>query len=617
MSLLSNFREGNFKQALIELEKSDNKHNIEIVKYYNSGCRDTCELLSKLQSIDQSPLCKYNIAVLLYYKEHYGSALSILTFLCNNLEILSEYAAIKACILLVETCMAMDMKAETRQYIEKLETHESFTLFLKTTPKNRFFAGLLVGAWVEETPVEDINFFEYWFIVNILRCQYYLKQAESEPAKKALSQADLHWGKVTSEYYESELFKSLVTQQLAIRNYLIAEIAYTEGNMNATLQQLNQAQIEILPLLVEKQAHPSCIPSRERLSHPIYHYNNLGCVHLRLCKPRLARFYFTKALETLNPHTPVDVSKPLSTVTYHSSQRRADLLYNSALALLNSYKPKHALECLQEISSLMQNKPLYWYRIAECYVMMHLKALAAGRRELMSDICLSQIGKKYNLPSKVLYTFKEEEEKESDNPLEQAAMCLRNALSLCKDDELKINLLLLLCYVCMNTQPQCALSSAQQLLHMEVTESQRFIATMYASEALLILSKPRQAIEYLSHIPKDIKLKCHSTLSPNGAVFTEEVSSKFVQSINLSSAHLHAGNIPNAQQALNSALNFYGLTFQPSSQPSQSVPAPILNLAIYISLKLGNHAQAENFLRSRHIFAGMAYSKPTDTISNK
>ena len=249
--------------------------------------------------------------------------------------------------------------------------------------------------------------------------------------------------------------------------------------------------------------------------------------------------------------------------------------------------------------------------------MMHLKNLAAGRRDMMSDVCLSQSGKKYNLPAKVVYAFKEEEDKEIDTPLEQAAMCLRNALSLCKEDELKINLLLLLCYVCMNTQPQCALSSAQQLLHMEVTDSQRFIATVYASEALLILGKPRQAIEYLSHVPKEIKLKCHSTLSPIGAVITDEVSSKFVQSINLSSAHLHAGNIPSAQQALNSGQNFYNLTFQPSSQPSQHVPSAILNLAIYIALRLGNHAQAENILRSRHIYAGMAYSKPLDNISNK
>jgi len=249
--------------------------------------------------------------------------------------------------------------------------------------------------------------------------------------------------------------------------------------------------------------------------------------------------------------------------------------------------------------------------------MVHLKNLSTGRRDMISDVCVSQVGKKYFLPSKVAYTFREEEEKEQENPLEQAAMCLRNALTLCKNDEMKINFLLLLCYVCMNTQPQCALSAAQQLLHMEVTDSQRFIAAMYASEALLILGKPRQAIEYVSHVPKEIKLKCHSTLSGSGAVFTEEVSSKFVQSINLSSAHLHSGNIPLAQQALNMALNYFNLTFQPANQPSLPVPAAILNIAIYIALKLGSHTQAESFLRSRHIYAGMPFSKPTEASLNR
>jgi hypothetical protein len=227
------------------------------------------------------------------------------------------------------------------------------------------------------------------------------------------------------------------------------------------------------------------------------------------------------------------------------------------------------------------------------------------------------VGKKYVLPSKVAYTFKEEEEKEGESMLEQAAMCLRNALALCREEEQKVNFLLLLCYVSMNSQPQCALSSAQVLLHMEVTDSQRFIASMYAAEALLILGKPRQAVEYLSHTPKEIKLKCHSTLSPIAAVFTEEVSSKFVQNINLATANLHSGKMSDAQMALNSALNYYNLMLQPVAQPTQPVPAAILNLAIYIALKMGNHTQAENLVKSRQIYAGMAYGKPIGINSSR
>jgi tetratricopeptide (TPR) repeat protein len=617
----SHFKEGNFKAAISELEKQipekpEESDNLEIARYYQSGCKDTSELLSKLESLKKKPFKLYNQSVLLYYKEQYGTAIKILEELVKMPDLTCEYLTFKANILLIESYLALDLLTEVKPLLSKLEEPEILST-TKEIPANNFFASLILGAWSEEKCDEDVSTNELLFVANILKCRFHLKQGESEQAKSCLNLAESFWARINLENYEPNLVKHLQTQQVVIKNYLYAQIAYTEGNMNATLQQLNQAQIEVLPLLGEKQSHPSCTPSREKLSHPIYHYNNLGCVHLRLGKPRLSRFYFTKALETLKPHNQVDTSKPLSTVTYHSSQRRADLLYNSALALLNSGKPKHALDCLQEICPLMQNKPLFWYRIAQCYVMIHLKNLSTGRREMISDVCQNQIGKKYYLPAKVTYAFKEEEDKESENPLEQAAMCLRNALSLCKEEDMKINFLLLLCYVCMNTQPQCALSAAQQLLHMEVTESQRFIASMYASEALLILGKPRQAIEYVSHIPKELKLKCHSTLSPSGAVFTEEVSSRFVQSINLSSAHLNNGNIPQAQQALNVALNYFNLSLQPSNQPSLPVPAAILNIAIYISLKLGNHSQAEHFLRSRQIYQGMQYNKMTEPSLNR
>lgn len=617
----SHFKEGNFKGAISELEKQisekpDEIENLEIARYYQSGCKDPSDLLSKLESFKRKPFRMYNQAVLLYYKEQYGSAIKSLEELLKMPDLTSEYLMIKANILLIEALLALDLLAEVKPVLAKLEEQDILSI-AKINPTNSFFACLILGAWSEEKCDEEVSANELLFVINVLKCRFHLKLGESDPAKACLANAGNFWSRVNPEHYDQVLFKHLASQQIVIKHYLSAQIAYTEGNMNATLQQLNQAQIEVLPMLGEKQSHSSCIPSRERLSHPIYHYNNLGCVHLRLGKPRLSRFYFAKAMETLRPHNQVDTSKPLCSVTYHSSQRRADLLYNSALALLSSGKPKHALDCLQEICPLMQMKPLFWYRIAECYVMIHLKNLSTGRRDMISDVCQSQVGKKYYLPSKVTYTFKEEEDKETENPLEQAAMCLRNALSLCKEEEMKISFLLLLCYVCMNTQPQCALSAAQQLLHMEVSDSQRFIASMYASEALLILGKPRQAIEYVSHVPKEIKLKCHSTLSPNGAVFTEEVSSKFVQSINLSSAHLNNGNILQAQQALNLALNYFNLSFQSSNQPSLPVPAAILNIAIYIAMKLGNHAQAEHFLRTRQIYHGMQYNKSPEPGLNR
>ena len=104
------------------------------------------ELLTKLQSLDQSPVCRYNIAVLLFFKENYGTALNYLTYLYESLECLSEYVAIKTIILLAETYLAMDMKTEIRQCIERLENYDVLSGILKNTPNAKYFAGLLVGA---------------------------------------------------------------------------------------------------------------------------------------------------------------------------------------------------------------------------------------------------------------------------------------------------------------------------------------------------------------------------------------------------------------------------------------------------------------------------------------
>lgn len=174
---------------------------------------------------------------------------------------------------------------------------------------------------------------------------------------------------------------------------------------------------------------------------------------------------------------------------------------------------------------------------------------------------------------------------------------------------MKEHILLLLAYVCLESQPQSALVYAQQLLHMDITEVHKFQATMYVAEALLQLNKPKQAIEYLTSSQKDVKLRCHSTLSPTSAVFTEDLLSKSVQLINLTSAYLQSNNLPQAQQTFNTLLNQLNITFQPSHSLGPAIPAPVVNLALYIALKLGNHSQAADIIHSRQVYSGMVFSK--------
>ena len=279
--------------------------------------------------------------------------------------------------------------------------------------------------------------------------------------------------------------------------------------------------------------------------------------------------------------------------------------------MLLSNKPEKALDCLKEISGPYRTRAVFWYRMAQCYSCIYQRELEKGRLNMVSDVVVSEQRQKLYLPAKAVYKFQEQEEPEKEDPIEQATKCLRNALSFCDDQELRVYILLLLSYICMNKQPQCTLTCAQQLLHMDVSDSQRFIASLYASEALLALDKPRQAIEYLSNMPKELKLLCHSTLSPTAAVFPDECSSLLVQSINLTCAQLHMGNLPLAVKSLNSAMSTLGLTQTQPQQRLTPVPAPILSLAVYIALKLGNHKQAETIIRTRHVYAGYPFDKPS------
>lgn len=134
-------------------------------------------------------------------------------------------------------------------------------------------------------------------------------------------------------------------------------------------------------------------------------YNNLGCIHLRLQKPHLARLYLSKAMALVRNDQAVSFRNPAHAVTPHSSLRRVELLYNNALGFLSSYKPKQALDCLMEIAPMKHKSAIFWYRLAESYVQLYLNNLENGRMKMLSDICVEERNKLYLLPAKYVYSF--------------------------------------------------------------------------------------------------------------------------------------------------------------------------------------------------------------------
>jgi tetratricopeptide (TPR) repeat protein len=372
--------------------------------------------------------------VLAFQLQQYGAALATLFPLYAAVDALDDFLSVKTCLLLGEVYLALRMRAELRALLNQLEGSCVFNSILKDTPVNSYFIPLMLGAYVSECSATAVNVHEYHFLLCILKARSHLLDNETEPAKKLLIEGEDSWNTISEEHYPPDLFKLMSLQKLAMTYYISAHVAYGEGNMNRTINLMHDVQNNGNYLLGDSQAHPSCQPAMQKITHPVYHFNNLACVHIRLGRPRLARLYLSKAMNTLAKASPVNAKKPFEVVSYHASQRKAEILYNSALALLKSHKPTQALNCLSDISALFHKKPLYWYRIAECYVQLHLQKLEQGRRDMISDVVSESKNGSYILPAKYIYKFQEDQEKKLEGFLEMSAKCLKNALSLTEDE---------------------------------------------------------------------------------------------------------------------------------------------------------------------------------------
>jgi len=147
----------------------------------------------------------------------------------------------------------------------------------------------------------------------------------------------------------------------------------------------------------------------------------------------------------------------------------------------------------------MSKKSIYWYRIAQCCVNIHLENLAEGRSTMLNDLVVSNEAGKIVLPCKELYNFRDEDENRV-GCLVYAVKCLKNALILDVKGDIKEACMILLSYAALNVEPQLSLQIAQQLLTMETSESTKFTAQTYISEALLILGRTKQARDAIGSI---------------------------------------------------------------------------------------------------------------------
>ncbi|GMP60738.1 hypothetical protein CsSME_00023478 [Camellia sinensis var. sinensis] len=118
--------------------------------------------------------------------------------------------------------------------------------------------------------------------------------------------------------------------------------------------------------------------------------NNLGCIYYRLGKYHTSTIFFSKALSNSSS---LRKEKPLKLSTF-SQDKSLQIIYNCGVQYLACGKPILAARCFHKASLIFYNRPLLWFRIAECCLMALEKGLLkSGPAQLNgSDVKVHVVG---------------------------------------------------------------------------------------------------------------------------------------------------------------------------------------------------------------------------------
>merc|ERR1719357_2256223 len=115
-------------------------------------------------------------------------------------------------------------------------------------------------------------------------------------------------------------------------------------------------------------------PAQDEACAPFF-FNNMGIIHVMMHKPRLAAYYFQRALKSMTPSSApmAEVGKglPGTLATRHWLDRRAEVAYNMGLQLLMCEQPNSAYKCFEQCAPVFRTWPRLWLRMAECCIEMH------------------------------------------------------------------------------------------------------------------------------------------------------------------------------------------------------------------------------------------------------
>lgn len=558
----------------------------------------------------------YNQAVLHFHLKQYKSALNLLDRLYKVIEPLGDVLAAKVCFLFVEVCLLNHQHDQAFGMITYIES-----------------AILAPNTLDDSEANQTAQFFkECQNKLRMFKARLYLVRGFYAQCKKELKLA------MSGEGEQTETL------------FLKAHVECLRCNFQKSIKLLDNVRSD------------ASIVAHQPLK--VMNQNNLGCTYFHLKKYNIAISYFKRAFEenvvVMKNLPPIEKNnhlsgRPLQTLTIN---KRAEILFNSGVAVLFAGKPAEAFECLIQAQNVYQSNPRYWLRLAECCIGVHQKDIQEQYRsnEKKNSIVHRVYGNGLNrklVLSPINFNPNNNGSQSSAMPstsLEFASLCLSNASFLLPKDlvleenmtkfiknekpvpggeekesvkrgfigriyvdaapghpiqtreiyNLKASVLCCQAFVavCLGDYFKSA-EHARALLRMShITGPQKFLGHLYLAESLVKMDKIAEAIQELSpeHLQAYQTFNVEVQQLQTGETFPKTLNdARSMMLLNLASVYCIRSEYEKCKQILHQIASMVEL-------PSMTKSHAVL-LSVYCDLQLGKIANALSLIKRHEIIS--------------
>ncbi|GMP60188.1 hypothetical protein CsSME_00023167 [Camellia sinensis var. sinensis] len=368
-------------------------------------------------------LTMLNIAVIWFHLHEYAKAYSILDSLYQKIEPIDEATALHICLLFLDAALASHDPwkfVDVINYVEKAycfsnlisqsdngssTTQQSSNLVVKSSslPSNSNATDVSNSDSVANSNSSESPFSRTLSEENLESLISSIDMSGQNlarpsgvstndlsrtPADHSISTSDL---RLKLQLYRVRLLLLTRNLKAAKREVKMAMAMNVARGKDSSMALLLKSQLEYARGNYRKAIKLLMASSnRTEIGISSIYNNNLGCIYYRLGKYHTSTIFFSKALSNSSS---LRKEKPLKLSTF-SQDKSLQIIYNCGVQYLACGKPILAARCFHKASLIFYNRPLLWFRIAECCLMALEKGLLkSGPAQLNgSDVKVHVVG---------------------------------------------------------------------------------------------------------------------------------------------------------------------------------------------------------------------------------